>query len=55
MQEINKLSEAGLAFKESIDAMRSALFLKLAENNQPISDTSVPTLDLVKPSIFDTD
>jgi hypothetical protein len=35
--------------------MRSALFLKLAENNQPVSDTSVPTLDLVKPSIFDTD
>jgi hypothetical protein len=35
--------------------MRYALFLKLAENKQAVSDTSIPTLDLLKPSIFDTD
>ena len=49
-------SEAANAFTESIDALRSALFIKLAANNQPVSDPSVITTEaLLKPSIFDSD
>ena len=54
-EQIQNYTEAGRAFSESIDALRSALFIKLAANNQPVADQSVPTENLLRPSIFDSD
>ena len=55
-QQVQNNSEAAKAFTESIDALRSALFIKMAANKQPVNDPSeISTEALLKPSIFDSD
>ena len=53
-QQVSNNTEAQVSFSDSIEALRTALFLKLAANKQAVPEN--PSTDsLLKPSIFDSE